>query len=89
MLLDNNLQTFIALLRAGIWEQEARLSQFGNIDYLTIYKLAEEQSVKGLVAAGLEHVGDTKVPKEEALQFAGEVVQLEQRNTAIRVYRVY
>lgn len=86
MLLDNNLQTFIALLRAGIWEQEARLSQFGNIDYLTIYKLAEEQSVKGLVAAGLEHVGDTKVPKEEALQFAGEVMQLEQRNTAMNKY---
>lgn len=79
-------QAFLALLRAGLWEQGFRLSPLGYIDYSTINKLAEEQSVKGLVAAGLEHVGDVKVPKEEALQFAGEVMQLEQRNTAMNKY---
>lgn len=79
-------QAFLALLRAGLWEQGVRLSQLGNINYTTINKLAEEQSVKGLVAAGLEHVGDAKVPKEDALQFAGEVMQLEQRNTAMNKY---
>lgn len=77
---------FLSLLKAGLWEQEVRLSQFDMRDITTIYQLAEEQSVKGLVAAGLEHVIDVKVPKEEALQLAGEVMQLEQRNTAMNYF---
>ena len=49
-------------MRAGLWEKEARLSQFGEVDYEEIMGLAEEQSVDGLVTAGLEHVTDVKVP---------------------------
>lgn len=45
-----------------------------------IYILAEEQSVIGLVAAGLEQVIDVKLPQEITLQFAGQTLQLEQRN---------
>ena len=84
--IDNNQQAFYALLKAGLWEREAGLSRFGKIDYSAIMQLAEEQSVVGLVTAGLEKVVDVKVPKEEALQFAGEVMQLEQRNTAMNKY---
>lgn len=83
MRLDDNQQAFFALLRAGLWEQDVCLGQFGNIDYSVIYKLAEEQSVVGLVAAGLEHVVDAKVPKEDALTFIGTALQLEQRNTSM------
>lgn len=83
MRLDNNQRAFFSLLRAGLWEQNVRLLQFGSIDYPALYKLAEEQSVVGLVAAGLEHVVDTKVPKEETLNFVGSALQLEQRNTAM------
>lgn len=86
MKLDNNQQPFFALLRAGLWEQDVHILQFGIIDYSAIYKIAEEQSVVGLVAAGLEHVVDTKVPKEEALQFAGASLQLEQRNIAMNIF---
>ena len=71
------------LLRAGLWEKEARLSTFGAIDYKEVYLIAEEQSVTGLVAAGLEHVTDVKVPKEDLLQFAGSALQIEQRNKAM------
>ena len=51
--LDNNKEAFFELVRAGLWEKEARLLQFDNIDYASILQLAEEQSVVGLVTAGL------------------------------------
>ena len=48
--------------------------------------LAEEQSVVGLVAAGLEHVTDMKLPKEDVLQFVGQALQLETRNAAMNQF---
>lgn len=84
--LDINTQTFLELVRAGLWEKEAWLSSFNNIDFNEVYRLAEEQSVIGLVAAGLEHVIDSKVPQEIALAFVGNTLQLEQRNTAMNQF---
>lgn len=84
--LDNNTEAFLALVRGGLWETEVQLSQFGSIDFSQVLKLAEEQSVVGLVAAGLEHVVDTKVPKENLLQFVGQALQLEQRNTSMNQF---
>ena len=86
MRLDRNHQAFFALVQAGLWEKNVRLLPFGNIDFMAIYRLAEEQSVIGLVAAGLEHVIDVKVPKEEALMFVGNALQLEQRNIAMNEF---
>lgn len=79
------VQVFFALLRAGLWEKDVRLSDFDNIDFSAIYSLAEEQSVVGLIAAGLEHLVDFRPPKEEVLQFVGQALQLEQRNQAMNV----
>lgn len=84
--LDNNLKAFLALVRAGLWEEDVRLLPFESIDYKTIYRLAEEQSVVGLVAAGLENVVDTKAPKSVTLQFVGRSLQIEQRNKAMNVF---
>lgn len=84
--LDNNTQAFLALVRAGLWETDIRLLQFNNLDYSRVLSLAEEQSVVGLVAAGLEHVIDVKAPKEVTLQFLGQVLQIEQRNTAMNSF---
>lgn len=84
--MDNNQRAFFELLRAGLWEKEVRLSPYNNIDYSVILNLAEEQSVVGLVAAGLEHVSDVKVPQQWALQFAGQTIQLEQRNKAMNAF---
>lgn len=78
--LSNNQQAFFALVKAGLWEREVGLLPFETIDFKEVLRLAEEQSVVGLVAAGLERVKDTKVPKEDALQFVGSALQLEQRN---------
>ena len=86
MKLDNNQKAFFALVKAGLWEKEVRLASFKTIDFNEIYRLAEEQAVVGLVAAGIEHVVDKKVPQEVALMFVGNALQLEQRNIAMNEF---
>lgn len=86
MRLENSQQAFFELVRAGLWEKEARLSQFNNIDYSAILNMAEEQSVVGLVTAGLERVVDVKVPQEWVLQFVGETLQIEQQNKDMNAF---
>lgn len=83
---NNNQQAFFALVRAGLWEKEVRLLPYGDIDYAEVMRLAQEQAVVGLVTAGLEHVTDVKVPQVWALQFAGQTIQLEQRNKAMNQF---
>lgn len=86
MRLSNNQQAFLALVRDGLWEQEVSLLPFDGIDFKEIFRLAEEQSVIGLVAAGLEHVTDMKFLKEDVLQFAGKALQLEKCNAAMNKF---
>lgn len=83
---SSNIQTFFDLLRAGLWEKEARLSHYKDIDYSAIYKLAGEQSVIGLITAGLERVSDVKIPKEVILQFVGSTLQIEQQNRSMNEF---
>ena len=83
---DNTKEAFFALVRGGLWETEVKLSSYGEIDYETILRIAQEQSVVGLVAAGLEHVIDVKIPQVLALQFAGESIQLEKRNSGMNLF---
>ena len=83
---NNNQYVFFELIRAGLWEKEARLSSYGVIGFPSILVMAEEQGVIGLVAAGLEHVVDIKLPKKDVIQFIGRVTQLEQRNTAMNYF---
>ena len=80
MQFDNNTRAFLDLVKAGLWEENVRLSQFKDINYSAIMRMAEEQSVVGLVTAGLEKVSDVKAPKEVVLQFVGSTLQIEQRN---------
>ena len=83
---NTNTKAFFELVRAGLWGKEVRLSNYENIDFAEVYRLAEEQSVIGMVAAGIDHVVDVKVPQVWALQFAGQTIQLEQRNKAMNVF---
>lgn len=83
---NNLINTFFVLVKAGLWETEAKLSPFNEINYMEIYRMAEEQSVVGVVAAGIEHVVDVKVPQEVALNFAVTAIQLEQRNKAMNQF---
>lgn len=80
---DNTEKAFFALLRAGLWEKEVQLASYAEVDFSGLLQLSEEQSVLGLVAAGLEHVTDMRPAKKDVLQFMGRVIQLEQRNQAM------
>lgn len=84
----NNKATdaFFTLVRAGLWESEGQLSQFASIDNSIIWRMADEQAVVGLVAAGIEHVHDIKIPQNIALQFVGSTLQLEQRNKVMNQF---
>lgn len=86
MQIEKNYQAFLALVKAGLWETEVRLASYGDIRYSYLLDITTEQSVAGLVTAGLEHVVDVKVPQTEALQFAGQILQLEQRNKAMNSF---
>ena len=79
-------EIFFELVRAGLWGKEVRLAPYGEVDYSGVLRLAEEQSVVGLVAAGLEKVVDMRVPQSVALQFVGQTLQIEQRNKAMNAF---
>lgn len=81
-----SIEAFFALLSAGLWEKEVRLLPLGDIDYSVMQQLAEEQSVVGLIAAGMEHVSDTKIPKQDLLQFIGQTLQIEEQNKAMNYF---
>ena len=83
---SNTQEAFFALLRGGLWEKDVQLSQYGKVDYDEVMRLAEEQSVIGLVTAGIDHVTDVKIPQEIALQFIGQSLQIEQQNKAMNEF---
>lgn len=90
MIAPNYIDAFYALLRAGLWENrdEYNVSGIkfqGPIDWDEVYQLAEEQSVVGLVLAGIEH-SNIKPPQELLLQWIGEVQMLEQQNKAMNSF---
>ena len=65
MNLSDNQQAFLALVRAGLWAdlpvhgEGSMVLGPSNVDWKEVYRLAEEQAVVGLVAAGLDHVHRT------------------------------
>ena len=81
---------FIELVRAGLWEDcdKFHVTYFKIQEpevWEEIYRLALEQSVLGLILAGLEH-SVVKPPQEMLLQWIGEVQMLEQQNNAMNVF---
>ena len=100
MELDNNQRAFFALLRAGLWANCEEFQVLGSstseaampsiefqrpVDWEKVYQLAEEQSVIGVVLAGIEH-SNNKPPQELLLQWIGEVQILEQQNKSMNKF---
>lgn len=83
---SNNSEAFFALVRAGLWEKDVQLASIDNLDFDEIYRLGKEQSVMGLVSAGLEHISDIKVPHDTVLRFVMSSVKLERRNNAMNQF---
>ena len=81
--MSSTQKCFYALIRAGLWEQDILLLPFEPLDFDALFKLANQQSVVGLIAAGLEHVVDRKVTKPEVIPFLKTVYSLENRNKEI------
>lgn len=82
-------QQFLELVRIGLFpDHNARIIPHGNsVDWEMLYRLAEEQSVMGLVAAGIDNLpASERPPKEVVLQFIGSTFQLEQRNKAMNAF---
>ena len=94
---DNTGSVFFELLKAGLWgEADANLNVnhnlFEGVDWEKIYQLAQEQSVLGLVLAGLEQYKnlnadlDLNIPKVLLLQWIGEVQIIEKQNKDMNAF---
>ena len=84
-----NQQQFFELVRAGLFpERGARVLAHGEpVDWAEVYQLAEDQSVVGLVAAGIETLPTSeRLPQEVVLKFVGSTLQLERRNKAMNAF---
>lgn len=85
-MINNSQKVFLELMKAGLWgDGNPNLRIDGTTDWQEVYRLATEQSVLGLVLAGLEH-SDVKPPKMLLLQWIGEVQQIEQRNKTMNQF---
>lgn len=84
--MDQNRNAFFALLRAGIWEQGVGVQVYEPLNFRALYRMAVSQSVVGLVSAGLEHIEDRSVTKQEVMRFMKKVLALEGRNRKICLF---
>lgn len=85
---------FLELVKAGLWtvngegfledprgKTRRTVHGFSDISWEEMYRLAEEQSVVGLVAAGLGTIpSEERPPQTDLLRFIGNTLQIEQRN---------
>lgn len=90
MPLTNSQQAFLELVKVGLWADtestDLKIQGFTDfVDWEKVYQLAEEQSVIGLVLAGIEHA-NVKPPQDLLLQWIGEVQIQEQQNKAMNQF---
>lgn len=83
-----NVNTFLTLLRAGLWGKANDNVNDNFVDGLAVnwadvIQLAEAQSVLGLVAAGMEKLPTDMVPLTEKLILLGKCQLIEQQNVAM------
>lgn len=69
----HSVEVFLDLLKGGLWERSVSLSGHGQIDWDRVLRISKEQTVVGLVTAGIEHMVDLKLPKLTVLPFIMEV----------------
>ena len=89
---QNDIDAFFALLRGGLWSNDnLNLDvDFDGVDWGEVYQLAEDQSVVGLVAAGIDYfkgrIPSLIYPQEWVLQFIGQSLQIEQQNSELNKF---
>lgn len=82
--MSQKTQIFFELLRAGLWADAGFTESWkhgfvDSVDWEEVYRLAEEQSVVGVILAGIERA-NKKPSQDLLLQWIGEVQILEQQN---------
>lgn len=77
---------FFSLLQAGLWETPVKLALFAPLDYDALFRLAKEQSVIGLIAAGFEQVNDIELSEDDVVPFMHKVLHQESRNEAMDAF---
>ena len=78
--------TFFALLRAGLWEKDIQVGSISLPTYESLTRLALEQCVMGLIAAGLEHVQDVKVPDKVLSYYHTRLAKMEDGNQMMNFF---
>ena len=66
---SESYQLFFELLRSGLWEGAAHIAHFTPVDWNWLYSLAKQQTVLGIVTAGIGHIEDVKVSKADTRKF--------------------
>lgn len=93
--LNTDQKVFLTLLRAGLFSfhgegLKVNESLFCAVEWKRVYRLAQEQSVQGIVLQGLEKLRaknlELRVPQTLLLQWIGEVQMIEQRNKAMNLF---
>lgn len=83
-------KAFIAIVKAGLWEQSVSLANYldntKDLKIAEITRLANEQSLSGIVAVGLEHVQDVRMAIEDMLPIMETSLSIQAANTRMNVF---
>lgn len=88
-------KAFFELIKAGLFPNFVELETAccpisRDEDWGEVYRMAEEQSVMGLAADGIDwfkvHDSDFRIPQEWALRFIGQAMLIEQRNKSMNAF---
>ena len=84
-------EAFLALVRAGLWElanenENQNEKRLEGLDWGGVIRLSEEQSVVGIVAAGVEKLPAGTLPLTEKLTLLGKCQLVEQQNVAMNQF---
>lgn len=89
---NKDVQIFFALIKAGLWANTESTESWNHgaaeaLDWEKVYQLAEEQSLVGLVLAGIERLKNINlhldINQDLLLQWIGEIQILEQQNKSM------
>lgn len=89
--MNQHINTFFSLLSAGLWERPVKVSSESGApgsaltkrELKALFALSEQQSVTGLVTAGLERVEGATLDKAAVMAFMTSVIPLEARNAGM------
>lgn len=74
------VEAFLALVRAGLWAESANVGVLTDAQWKAVFRLADEQTVVGLIGAAMEKLQGERPPKFFRNSVVSTAFSLEQRN---------